>query len=203
MTNLLETAALRLEFGRIIAEECRTLNIRWAFGPVSDLNLNRENPITYTRCPGDDPDHSLSILKGIVKGMQDHGCSACLKHFPGDGTDSRNQHLVTSLNLLSREDWDLYHGRIFKELIEEGALSIMIGHMGFPAYEPVDEKKGIFRPATASKRLGCGRGGNLIQGPSLPRHGAGRQHMEQRGDSVKKSSSGNLPESGLRGGSQR
>ncbi|MCX6970698.1 MAG: hypothetical protein NTV93_11205 [Verrucomicrobia bacterium] len=144
---------LAYEYGRIIAEECRSLNIRWAFGPVSDLNLNRENPITNARCAGDDPDHSLSILKGIVKGMQDHGCSACPKHFPGDGTDSRNQHLVTSLNLLSREDWDRLHGRVFKELIEAGALSIMIGHMGFPAYESVDAKKGIFRPATASKRL--------------------------------------------------
>ncbi len=145
--------ALAYEYGRIIAEECRSLNIRWAFGPVSDLNLNRDNPITNTRCAGDDPEHSLSILKGIVKGMQDHGCSACPKHFPGDGTDSRNQHLVTSLNLLSREEWDRCHGRVFKELIDAGAMSIMIGHMGFPAYEAVDEKKGIFRPATASKRL--------------------------------------------------
>ncbi len=144
---------LAYEYGRIIGEECRSLNIRWAFGPVSDLNLNRENPITNARCAGDDPDHSLSILKGIVKGMQDHGCAACPKHFPGDGTDSRNQHLVTSLNLLSREDWDRLHGRVFKELIDAGAMSIMIGHMGFPAYEPVDEEKGIFRPATASKRL--------------------------------------------------
>jgi beta-N-acetylhexosaminidase len=144
---------LAYEYGRIIAEESRSLNIRWAFGPVSDLNLNRENPIVNARCAGVDPDHSLSILKGIVKGMQDHGCAACPKHFPGDGTDSRNQHLVTSLNLLSREDWDRFHGRVFKELIDAGALSIMIGHMGFPAYEPVDEKKGIFRPATASKRM--------------------------------------------------
>lgn len=141
------------EYGRIIAEEGRCLNIRWAFGPVSDLNLNRDNPITNARCAGDDPDHSLKILKNIQQGMQDHGCAACPKHFPGDGTDTRNQHYVTSLNLLSREEWDRQHGRVFKELIDAGAMSIMIGHLGFPACEPVDEKKGLFRPATVSKRL--------------------------------------------------
>ena len=35
---------LAYEHGRIIAEEAACLNIRWGFGPVADLNLNRDNP---------------------------------------------------------------------------------------------------------------------------------------------------------------
>ena len=85
--------------------------------------------------------------------MQEHGVAACPKHFPGDGTDTRNQHYVTSHNVLSKKEWDKMHGRVFRELIEAGAMSIMIGHLAFPAYEPEDRKKGLWRPATCSKRI--------------------------------------------------
>jgi len=141
------------EYGRIIGEEANQLNIRWAFGPVSDLNVNRDNPVTNVRCSGDNPDHAVRILSNIVRGMQENGCAAAPKHFPGDGSDTRNQHYVTSLNLLSKEQWDKYHGRVFKALIDQGAMSVMIGHLGFPAYEKMDPVQGKFCPATSSKRL--------------------------------------------------
>ncbi len=141
------------EYGKVIGSEGRALNIRWGFGPVSDLNLNRENPVTNIRSVSDRPDHAVKILKNIMRGMQDCGCAACPKHFPGDGTDTRNQHLVTSLNLLSKEEWDRNHGKVFRELIKAGAMSIMIGHIGFPAYEPMDAKRQLWRPATCSRRL--------------------------------------------------
>ena len=141
------------DYGKVIGSEGRAINIRWGFGPVSDLNLNRENPVTNIRSVSDQPDHAIRILKNIVKGMQDNGCAACPKHFPGDGTDTRNQHFVTSLNLLSKEEWDRNHGRVFKELIKAGAMSIMIGHIGFPAYEPMDSRKQLWRPATCSRHL--------------------------------------------------
>ncbi len=141
------------DYGRVIGSEGRGLNIRWGFGPLADLNMNLENPVTNIRCAGDNPDHAVMVTKNIVKGMHDCGMAACPKHFPGDGTDTRNQHYVTSLNLLSKEEWDRHHGRVFRELIEAGAMSIMIGHIAFPAYEPIDEKSGKWRPATCSKRL--------------------------------------------------
>ena len=142
------------DFGKVIGTEAQALNIRWGFGPVSDLNINRENPVTNIRSASDEPDHAIKILKNIVKGMQDYGCAACPKHFPGDGTDTRNQHYVTSHNVLSKEEWDKLHGRVFKELIDAGAMSIMIGHIAFPAYEgPDPEREGLYRPATASRRI--------------------------------------------------
>ena len=148
-----DTPAFAYEYGRIIAEEARRLGLHWAFGPVCDLNTNPENPVTNIRSAGDHPDHVIKMLKELVKGMQAHGCAACPKHFPGDGTDIRNQHYVTSLNLLSKTDWDQQHGKVFKALIDVGAMSIMVGHIGFPGYEEIDPDKQKFRPATASRRL--------------------------------------------------
>lgn len=138
--------------GEAIALESGSLGVRWAFAPVADLNLNINNQPTNHRAFGDDPDYALPLLKAYIRGMQDHDFAACAKHFPGDGTDDRNQHNVTSLNTLSLPDWRKLHGRVFKELIDDGVLSIMIGHIGFPAYEPADAR-GMFRPATVSRRL--------------------------------------------------
>jgi beta-N-acetylhexosaminidase len=144
---------LAYEYGRIIAEEGKSLGLHWGFGPVADLNINHCNHVANTRCVGDNPDYAVKMLSALIRGMQDHGMCACPKHFPGDGTDARNQHIVTSLNLLSKNKWDKQHGKVFKALIDAGAASIMIGHIGFPDYEPIDSVKGKFRPATASKRI--------------------------------------------------
>ena len=141
------------DFGKVIGSEAVAVDVRWCVSPVADLNLNRENPVVNTRSTGDNHEHSAKILKAIINGMQDQGCAACAKHFPGDGTDTRNQHYVTSLTLLSKEEWWKTQGMVFKKVIDEGVMSIMVGHVAFPAYEERDEKSGKWRPATCSKVL--------------------------------------------------
>lgn len=138
--------------GKAIALEAKSIGARWAYAPVADLNLNYHNPVTNHRAFGDDPDRVLPLLKAYIRGMQDHGFAACAKHFPGDGVDDRNQHQVTSLQTLSMAEWRRQHGRVFQELIDDGVLSIMVGHLGFPAYEQADSR-GLFRPATASRKV--------------------------------------------------
>lgn len=144
---------LAFQYGQVIAEEASYLDIRWSLSPVADVNMNRENPVTNIRSVSDNPDLIIELLKSEIKGMQAGGCAACLKHFPGDGSDNRNQHYVTSFNVLSKEEWDGNHGKVFKQLIDAGAMSVMIGHIAFPDYEPMNEDKGKFRPATTSYRL--------------------------------------------------
>lgn len=144
---------LAYQYGRVIAGESLSLGARWAFGPVADLNTNHMNPVTNTRALTDNPEHAVKILSSLIRGMQENGLAACPKHFPGDGTDTRNQHIVTSLNLLQKSEWDSLHGKVFKGLIEAGAASVMVGHMGFPAVEAFDEKARKFRPATASRTI--------------------------------------------------
>ena len=57
-----------------------------------------------------------------------------IKHFPGDGRDERDQHLVTSINDLSCEEWDNSYGKVYRSCIEAGALTCMVGHIMQPAY---------------------------------------------------------------------
>ena len=70
-----------------------------------------------------------------------------IKHFPGDGVDERDQHLLTSVNSLSVTNWRKTFGRVYKELIDCGSKAVMIGHIAFPAYA------GDTMPATLSPKL--------------------------------------------------
>ena len=41
-----------------------------------------------------------------MKGCQENGVAVSVKHFPGDGVDDRDQHLLASVNSLSVEEWE-------------------------------------------------------------------------------------------------
>ena len=69
-----------------------------------------------------------------LKGASKEGVAVSIKHFPGDGCDERDQHLVASVNDLSCEEWDATYGKIYKTLIEQGAQTVMAGHIMQPAY---------------------------------------------------------------------
>ena len=83
------------------------------------------------------------------------GVATAVKHFPGDGTDERDQHLLTSVNNLSVEEWDNTYGKIYQEMIDAGTLSIMAAHVALPSYETYFDKTECKKiiPATLSKNL--------------------------------------------------
>ena len=93
--------------------------------------------------------------KAYIRGAKEEGVATSVKHFPGDGVDERDQHLVTSVNSLSCEEWDASYGKIYEEMIEAGTLSIMAAHIGMPAYEEYFDKEKPKKviPATLSKNL--------------------------------------------------
>jgi len=144
--------ALTYDYGASLAREALSLGIKWVLHPVADLNLNPLNPIVNVRGISDDPDKTIRLLSRQIKGLQDQGVAATLKHFPGDGVDYRDQHLTTTANMLSLEDWKKYHGKVFQSLIDSGAAAIMPGHITLPAYQK-EKLNGFYPPATLSKEL--------------------------------------------------
>ncbi len=121
--------------GVICGREAKSVGCNWAFAPIIDIDYNYRNPITNVRTFGSDPDKVLGCGKGYLKGAHEEGIAVSIKHFPGDGRDERDQHLVTSINDFSCEEWDATYGRIYKELIDDGALTVMVGHIAQPAYQ--------------------------------------------------------------------
>ena len=53
------------------------------------------------------------------------------------------------------EEWDETFGRVYKEMIEAGTLTVMVGHIAMPAYENhfAPENEGKIIPASLSKSM--------------------------------------------------
>lgn len=144
------------KLGVVCGKEGHALGLNWAFAPVVDIDMNFRNPITNTRTYGSDPDRVLAMGRAYMKGIHENGLAVSIKHFPGDGVDERDQHLVTSINSLSVEDWDKTYGKIYKGLIDDGAQTVMVGHIMQPAYQRLlnpELKDEDMMPATLSPEL--------------------------------------------------
>lgn len=118
--------------GKISCGEAAAVGVNWAFAPIVDIDLNYHNPITNVRTFGNDPDTVLSFAKAYIRAAREEGVIPTIKHFPGDGVDERDQHLLTSVNDLSCEDWMASFGKVYGKLIEEGAPVVMAGHISAP-----------------------------------------------------------------------
>ena len=141
---------------RIMAEEARAAGINWSFTPVIDINALFRSPIVATRGLGSDPDRIRAHALAHIAGLQAHGVAATVKHWPGEGHDDRDQHLVTTINPLSLDDWHATHGALYRAAIEAGVMSVMSAHIAFPAYVLAhDPDAGLeaYRPASTSHLL--------------------------------------------------
>jgi len=121
--------------GKIACSEGQAVGCNYAFAPVVDIDLNYHNPITNVRTYGSDPEMVKACGLAYMRGAMECGSAVSIKHFPGDGVDECDQHILTSVNSLSCEEWDRTYGDIYKTLIEAGALTVMVGHIAMPAYQ--------------------------------------------------------------------
>ncbi|MDF2927424.1 MAG: hypothetical protein K0R57_6338 [Paenibacillaceae bacterium] len=144
---------LAYRFGQYTALEGRMAGFNWNLAPVADLDLNDANPLTGTRTAGNDPAAVGRVVAAVIRGMQEHGMAACAKHFPGDGIDCIDQHVMTSVNSLSEESWQEKYGAIYRSVIDAGVRTVMLGHIALPWLDPWDEEKHRHRPATVSGRI--------------------------------------------------
>lgn len=148
--------ALSERVARIVARESRALGYDWSFTPVVDINAEFRSAIVGTRSYGSDPDTVLAQARTYVRALQAEGVAACAKHWPGDGFDARDQHLVTSVNPLDMDAWRTMFGKIYGTLIDDGVMTIMSAHIALPAYirerDPAAGRD-AFMPATVSRLL--------------------------------------------------
>lgn len=120
--------------GYISGKEAAAVGCNWSFAPICDLDKNFMNPIMNVRTYGNNVNTVIDFVKEQLKGLNEFGVAAAPKHFPGDGVDFRDQHLLASVNSLSVEEYDESYGKIWHEVIDSGVLSIMVGHILQPAY---------------------------------------------------------------------
>ncbi|MFK8281948.1 glycoside hydrolase family 3 N-terminal domain-containing protein [Capnocytophaga cynodegmi] len=127
--ELIERAGFR------IGEHCRQLGMQFNFAPDIDVNTNPANPIIGNRSFGEDKQNVA--LKGIAftKGMQSAGVLGSAKHFPGHGDTSKDSHKTLPLIDFPSERLHEVEMYPFRELINNGVASVMVGHLNIPSLE--------------------------------------------------------------------
>ena len=140
--------------GESIAKASRKAGIHWTFSPVVDININPNNPVVNVRAISDSPSQVAKIASAYIRGSQKNGMMmTTAKHFPGDGIDDRNQHFCTTINSMSKEEWNDSFGYVYKTAIENNVAAIMSAHIAFPAYDDSFEEGKGYLPATLSKKM--------------------------------------------------
>ena len=149
------SAALADEAVSVLAAEARALGYNWTFTPVLDINAAFRSAIVATRSYGSNVETILEHGLVNVRAFQRAGIAATAKHWPGEGFDDRDQHLVTTINPLDMVAWRERFGRLYQGLIDAGVMTVMSAHIALPAYAKQQGASGLelYRPASVSRFL--------------------------------------------------
>lgn len=121
--------------GYVSGVEETALGVNVNFDPCVDIVKNFRNTIVNTRSYGTNADTVIKHTNSYIKGLRQSEVITCIKHFPGDGTEERDQHLVLGVNEMSVSEWDNEFGRVYKNHIDNGVEMIMAGHIALPNYQ--------------------------------------------------------------------
>jgi len=121
--------------GYVSGREMAAMGINVNFDPCVDILVNWRNTIVNTRAYGTNADDVLKYTVAFVEGQRKSDIITCIKHFPGDGTEERDQHLILGVNELTPQEWDASFGKVFSTHIANGVEMIMAGHIALPHYQ--------------------------------------------------------------------
>lgn len=136
------------QMGEEIAGQFKELGMHINFAPVVDVNSNPDNPVIGYRAFGEEKTLVTRNSLAYMKGLQDQGILANAKHFPGHGDTNLDSHYTTPVIHNSKQqimDVDIYP---YKELIDQGLMSVMVAHLHVPSLGSEARK-----PTTLSKSV--------------------------------------------------
>lgn len=135
--------------GKIIGMQMNAKGIDCVLGPCIDMYMSE---FIYIGATVDDPELTAKIYRQVIRGIQDQGVCATAKHFPGMGTHFMNMHMSPGSNVLTFDRWMETYGYTYREMIDEGVMSVMTTHTTLRSYDN-EGSDGYYPIATYSKKL--------------------------------------------------
>lgn len=112
-----------------LARELKDLGFNMNFAPVVDLNINPKNPIigALGRSFSSDPKEVYNHAKVFIENLQKNGIIAVAKHFPGQGSATKDSHKdqVDVTNSYKNEELVPYQNLKKDNLLK----AVMVGHI--------------------------------------------------------------------------
>ncbi|MBA2524186.1 MAG: glycoside hydrolase family 3 protein, partial [Pyrinomonadaceae bacterium] len=146
--------------GRITGEVLRMLGFNMNFAPVMSIMTDERDLLSnglYSRSFGRSPGEVLGYTTVYLRGLQEAGILACLKHFPGIGAGEVDSHEQMPLVKLSHDDLIAQDLAPYIELFQrqdDRIRCVMVSHGGFPN---IDIRKeftgGLLEPASLSHNI--------------------------------------------------
>jgi beta-N-acetylhexosaminidase len=121
--------------GFVSGREMRAIGVNLNFDPCVDVLQNWRNTIVNTRAYGTNAADVIRYTIPFVQGQRESGVLTCIKHWPGDGTEERDQHLVLGVNELTPAEWEASFGEVYRAHIANGVEMVMAGHIALPHYQ--------------------------------------------------------------------
>jgi len=153
--------------GRITGEALGLLGFNMNFAPVMSIMTDERDLLSnglYSRSFGRSPGEVLGYTTVYLRGLQETGIIACLKHFPGIGAGEVDSHEQMPMVSLSHDDLMAQDLAPYIELFQrrdDRVRCVMVSHGGFPN---IDILKGVtgglLEPASLSRNIVT----NLLRG---------------------------------------
>lgn len=118
--------------GSTIGTYLKNLGFNVDFAPVADVFSNLSNTVIGNRSFGNDAELVSEMVGMAVKGLQDTGIRATLKHFPGHGDTAEDSHSGYASSYKSLEQLEMCEFLPFRSGMQAGADFIMAGHISLP-----------------------------------------------------------------------
>lgn len=135
--------------GRITGAEARAVGINWVFAPVLDVNTDAENPIVNVRAYSSNAADVARFGTAFIHGATRSRVLTSAKHFPGHGETNLDSHRDLPVIQISRARLDSVELAPFRQSVQAGVQSIMLGHLAMPGI--IGDS---ITPATISPRIG-------------------------------------------------
>jgi beta-N-acetylhexosaminidase len=128
-------------FGKIHGRELASLGITLDFAPVLDLKPkvghNRfDNTMTSERAISENPAIVSEVALAYVRGLEEAGVGATVKHFPGLGRVRSDTHLVSAALDTPVEELEVSDWLPFRDLLVGTNAELMVGHVSLTAVDP-------------------------------------------------------------------
>ena len=130
-----------------LAQSLNTLGFNVDFAPVADVTTGSDKNPMKLRSFSSDPERCASMVSVSVGALQNGGVAACLKHFPGYGTATADDHNGSVSLDRTLEQLEQTEFVPFSAGIDKGAYFVMVSHLSVPAVTGDDT------PADLSEKL--------------------------------------------------
>ena len=130
-----------------LAQSLNMLGFNVDFAPVADVTTGSDKNPMKLRSFSSDPERCASMVSVSVGALQDGGIAACLKHFPGYGTATADDHNGSVSLDRTLEQLEQTEFVPFSAGIDKGAYFVMVSHLSVPAVTGDDT------PADLSEKL--------------------------------------------------